>query len=104
VIAEIVLWFDGDGRVRLDANFDDGEYIRAVLDGDELVEHEASPAADLRVAELGQTAAAGWSCALHVVEMVAGCVGPLIVCPLTMVLAACACADDFAEEHPVLCS
>jgi acyl dehydratase len=104
VTAEIVLWSGDDDRVHLDANFADGEYMRAVIDGDELVEHEASPAADLRVAALVETtAASGWHCAAHVLHMVAECVGPKFLCPLAMVWSACSCSDTFAEDHPNLC-
>jgi hypothetical protein len=104
VSAEIVIWSDRDGRVRLDANFSDGEYLRTVLDGNELVEHEASPAAELRVAALVETTAAGgWHCAAHVLHMVAECVGPKFLCPLAMVWSACSCSETFAESHPKLC-
>jgi hypothetical protein len=48
-------------------------------------------------------AAGGWGCALHVIELVAACVGPTWICPVSMVLAACACVDDFAEEHDGVC-
>jgi hypothetical protein len=104
VTAEIVLWLDGDDHVRLDANFEDGEYLRAVLDGDELVEHEASPAAADRVTQmLEATSARGVSCALHVLHMVAECVGPKVFCPLAMVWSACTCSETFASKYPDLC-
>jgi hypothetical protein len=36
VSAEIVVWTDDRGRLRLDAGFDDGHYLAMVVDGDEV--------------------------------------------------------------------
>lgn len=105
IAAEVSVRPDGDGPIRLDATFADGEYLRAVSDGDGLLEYDATENAELHIAALVEAMEAedGNECLYAVSEMVGGCIAVHWFCPALMVFAGCACNPDFAEEHPSLC-
>jgi hypothetical protein len=107
VTAEIVLWSEGDDRVRLDANFDDGEYLRVVVEGDKLVEFEASPDLAGRMAAVEAAVRAprhdgdteGWgACALHAVMAVAEFASANPWAIASTIAAACECLPEIVDE------
>lgn len=99
IAAEIVVWGDGHGRVRVDAGFADGMYLALTADGDDVtVEGDDTAEVRARLVAISDSVTqaapqASWGkCAAHAVVMAASCAsGHVIICAGEAYLVACEC-------------
>lgn len=105
VSAEVFLWSDDAGRLRLDAAWPDGLAVSVVRDGETATVETADPAEvasrmDRLDVAIQQAAAAGdWKdCAAHVGLTVAACGLHPVLCAGEMYYAACECLPLLVEK------
>jgi hypothetical protein len=105
VSGEIVTWIDGDGRVRLDANFADGEWMSTSTDGERDTTSSSDAAKVSERMSLIQDvlhemdSTAGWgACALHAVDTAISCTAAVLWCPVAATIMACECLPEIIDE------
>jgi hypothetical protein len=109
VAAEVFLWTDTDGNIRLDATWPDGLYLSVISDGEDATVHSEDGAeVEARLLELDAAlqepaAAPQWlECAGSVVLAGAACIPPLgpfkfAACVGAAGFAACACTETATD-------
>jgi hypothetical protein len=102
VVAEIVFWADSVGQPMIAANFSDGLYMLASIDGDVSsvdTDDGATVHARLLTIQAAMPAAGSWlHCGLHVLAGAAACAVASVPCPIDAVLVACACLPKIVKE------
>lgn len=105
VTAELVVWADSDGRIRLDAAWPDGLHLSVVTDADEAtVETDDRAEVERRMVELddalGQVEVAGWvPCAAGAFFAVAACAtGHPVICLGEAYVTACHCLPKYIKK------
>lgn len=101
---EVVFWVDGDERIHLDANFADGHYLSATVDGEDVTietddrEQVAARVDEIRASLDGTEASLG-GCGWAVAGAVAGCVAVIPwACVGGAIVSACECLPIAVDE------
>jgi hypothetical protein len=105
VTGEITVWSDGDGRVRLDVTFADGEFSSMVFDGENVTTESSNGAlVEERVIVMEDVmhetdSTKGWvPCAVHTGLAISSCAAALLWCPFEAAFAACECLPELVSE------